>query len=83
MTPGQQRKAERAAHLAAAFLVVAYVYLPLGGLAENLIRWVALPALVASGVAMWQAARLRRALKRVRAGGPSPIGRRLTDRARA
>lgn len=65
MSPGQQRKAERVAHLVAAALVAAYVYLPLGDAPANLIRWVALPALVMSGLAMWQAARLRRAFKRL------------------
>jgi hypothetical protein len=68
MSPGRQRKLERAVHLAAGALVIASLYVPLSEAVANAIRWVVLPALVGSGMAMWQAARIRRALKR-RGGG--------------
>jgi hypothetical protein len=58
-------------HLAAGALVIAYLCVPFGEVVANAIRWVVLPALVGSGMAMWQAARIRRALKR-RRGGPVP-----------
>jgi hypothetical protein len=67
MSPGKQRKLERAVHLAAGALVIAYLYVPFGEVVANAIRWVVLPPLVGSGMAMWQAARIRRALKRRRA----------------
>lgn len=60
MTPGQQRKAQRAVHLAAGLLVVGYVYAPLGSQIQHVVRLVILPVLVLTGVAMWQAARFRR-----------------------
>jgi hypothetical protein len=58
----QLRTWQRRAHLLAGLAVVVHVYLDPGadsplGVA---VRWVLLPALVASGVAMWQAPRLRR-----------------------
>ncbi len=58
----QLRTWQRRAHLLAGLAVVAHVYLdpaagsPLGAA----VRWVLLPALVASGLAMWQAPRLCR-----------------------
>jgi predicted MFS family arabinose efflux permease len=64
MRAGQQRKLERAVHLAAGTTVAAYIYLPLGDAVADAIRWAALPVLVGSGLAMWQMARIRRALKR-------------------
>jgi hypothetical protein len=64
MTPGQQRKIQRAVHLGAALTVLVCVYLPLGDLALNVSRFLALPVLVLTGVVMWQAPRLRRLLAR-------------------
>ena len=64
MRARQQRKLERAVHLAAGAIVAAYVYLPLGDAMADAIRWAVLPVLVGSGLAMWQMARIRRALKR-------------------
>jgi hypothetical protein len=75
MSPGKQRKLERAVHLAAGALVMTYLYVPLGEAVANAIRWAVLPALVGSGMAMWQAARIRRALKRRRVGPVSTVGR--------
>ena len=75
MSPARQRNMERAAHLVAGALVIAYVYLPFGGIVANAIRWFALPVLVGSGLAMWQAARIRRMLKRRRVRSVSALGR--------
>ena len=66
LTPGKQRKLQRAAHLVAGGLLLAYVYVPLGDGLDDLVRVVVLPLLVATGVAMWQAPRIRRALGRAR-----------------
>jgi hypothetical protein len=58
----QLRTWQRRAHLLAGLAVAAHVYV--GAVAESplgaAVRWVLLPALVASGMAMWQAPRLRR-----------------------
>lgn len=66
MRAAQQRRLERAVHLAAGVVLAAYVYLPLGDALADLIRWVVLPILVFSGLAMWQMARIRRAINRRR-----------------
>lgn len=71
MRLGQQRKLERAVHLAAGVIVAAYIYLPLGDTVTGAIRWAVLPALVFSGLAMWQAARIRRAFRNRRSRVPS------------
>jgi hypothetical protein len=63
MTAAQQRKAQRAIHLIAALVLVAYLYAPLEGRLEDAVRFVILPVLVLTGIAMWQAPRIRRALK--------------------
>jgi hypothetical protein len=60
MTAGQQRKLQRLVHLVAGAALLAYVYLPLDAAVEDFVRFVAFPALVASGLAMWQAPRIRR-----------------------
>jgi len=65
MTPRQLRQAQRAVHLAMAVLVAAAVYLPLPGVLPILARAIAIPALALSGIAMWQAARLRRLRRRL------------------
>lgn len=66
MNPGQQRKLQRAVHLAAAVVVITYVYAPISAATADLVRWVALPALVVTGSTMWQAAHMRRTLRRHR-----------------
>ena len=60
MTAGQQRRVQRAVHLAAALLLVAYVYAPLEAQLQDAVRYIVLPALVVTGIAMWQAPRIRR-----------------------
>jgi len=65
MTAAQQRKVQRAAHLAAALLVVGYLYVPVEAKLQAAIRLVVLPALVATGIAMWQAPRIRRLPKTI------------------
>jgi hypothetical protein len=63
ISPGQQRKLQRIAHLAAGVLILGYVYLPVPVHLDATVRLVVVPLLVVSGVAMWQAARLRRLTK--------------------
>jgi thiosulfate reductase cytochrome b subunit len=65
MTAGQQRKAQRRVHLAAALLLIAYLYAPLETQLQDAVRFLALPALVVTGIAMWQAPRIRRLRKRL------------------
>jgi thiosulfate reductase cytochrome b subunit len=65
MTAGQQRKAQRRVHLAAALLLIAYLYAPLEAQFQDAVRFLALPALVVTGIAMWQAPRIRRLRKRL------------------
>jgi thiosulfate reductase cytochrome b subunit len=86
MRAAQQRRLERLVHLAAGAVLAAYVYLPLGNAIAGVIRWVVLPMLVLSGLAMWQMARIRRAIHRrrprvasgrVRAIGREPAGGEL------
>ncbi|MET0739938.1 MAG: hypothetical protein ABWZ26_00095 [Candidatus Nanopelagicales bacterium] len=60
VSAAQQRRAERVTHLAMGLLLVGYVYLPVSNFGRNVVRYVALPVLVASGLVMWQAARIRR-----------------------
>lgn len=66
MSPGAQRRAQRRAHLLAAALLFAYVYTPLGTDLEDLVRFGVFPTLALTGTAMWQAARIRRALRSLR-----------------
>jgi hypothetical protein len=66
MTPGAQRRAQRRAHLLAAGVLFAYVYTPLGTDLEDLVRFGVFPMLALTGIAMWQAARIRRALRSLR-----------------
>jgi len=62
MSPGEQRKAQRVAHLVAAVVLFAYLYAPVEPL-QDVVRFVVVPLLTATGIAMWQAPRIRRALK--------------------
>jgi hypothetical protein len=66
MTAARQRRLQRAMHLLAGVALFAYVYLPAGRGLEDSIRFLVFPLLTASGIAMWQAPRLRRALKAAR-----------------
>jgi urease accessory protein UreF len=65
MTAAQQRKVQRAVHLGAALLLVAYLYAPLAAQLQDAVRLMVLPVLVVTGIAMWQAPRIRRLRKRV------------------
>lgn len=53
-------------HLLAGVALLTYVYLPTGRGLEVSIRFLVFPLLTASGIAMWQAPRLRRVLKAAR-----------------
>lgn len=67
MTAAEQRKALRAVHLITGLALVAYVYLPAPAELREVVRFLILPVLVLTGVAMWQAPRLRR-LRKTRTG---------------
>lgn len=60
MTAAQQRRVQRLVHLAAALLLVGYLYAPLEAQLQAVIRLAVLPVLVVTGIAMWQASRIRR-----------------------
>lgn len=65
MTPRAMRRAERVAHLVWASVLVLYVYGLLPSWGESSVRWIVLPGIVASGLAMWFAAPIRRLGRRV------------------
>jgi thiosulfate reductase cytochrome b subunit len=69
MTAGQQRKVQRVVHLAAAVVLLAYVYAPVEAQLQDAVRFMVFPLLTLPGIAMWQAPRIRRTLKAVRGGG--------------
>lgn len=81
MTAAEQRKALRAVHLITGLALVAYA--PAPAELRDVIRFLILPVLVLTGVAMWQAPRLRR-LRKTRTGRqprtrshrrpPQPVG---------
>lgn len=62
MTAAQQRKVQRAIHLATG-VAIAYVYAPGVAHIRTPIRFAILPLLVLTGLAMWQAPRIRRLRK--------------------
>jgi hypothetical protein len=66
LTPGRMRKAERTVHLLAALVLLTYVYTPLGEPLEDIVRFAVFPVLAMSGMAMWHAARVRRAFRGLR-----------------
>jgi hypothetical protein len=68
MTAGKLRKAQRGTHLLAAVVLLAYVYTPLGEQLEDVVRFAVFPALALTGIAMWQAPRIRRGLRSERVG---------------
>jgi hypothetical protein len=85
MTPGALRRSQRGVHLLAGAVLFAYVYVPLGAELRDAVRFAAFPALALTGIAMWQAARIRRAVRMVRHRGlkePNPKGRRRHATAR-
>ena len=65
-TAGQQRKLQRTLHLVAAALLLGCVYAPAPSPVQDLVRFVVFPLLVVTGVAMWQAPRVRRFLRTAR-----------------
>jgi hypothetical protein len=71
MTAGPQRKAQRIVHLAAALVLLAYVYAPLEAQLQDAVRFFIFALLVMTGIAMWQAPPMRRALKPRMAGARS------------
>lgn len=60
------RDRQRLAHLVGGLLLVAYVYVPAGPVLEAAVRWFVLPVLVGSGVVMWQWAKIRRWMRKVK-----------------
>lgn len=66
MSAGALRRAQRRAHLLAGTVLLAYVYAPFGTELEAVVRFVVFPILALTGIAMWQAARIRHALKSMR-----------------
>ena len=61
MTAPQQHKVQRGVPLAAALVPAGYLYAPIGAHPQDVVGFVALPVLVVvTGIAMWQAARIRR-----------------------
>jgi hypothetical protein len=70
MTASRQRKLERAIHLLTGAMLLAYLYLPAGRELAEVVRFLVFPVLALSGVTMWQAPRLRPALKAARRRGP-------------
>jgi thiosulfate reductase cytochrome b subunit len=67
VTAGSRRKVQRFVHLAAAVVLFAYVYLPMGAALRGVVRYGVFPLLALTGIGMWKAAWIRRALRR-RAG---------------
>lgn len=65
-TRRQVRDLQRAAHLVAALVLVAHVYASpvLGAGFTVVVQWLVVPALVVSGVALWQWHRLRASLRK-------------------
>lgn len=67
-SPRRVRQRQRVAHLLAGAVLLAYVYAApaLGPGFTAAVRWVVVPVLVISGVALWQWHRVRAALRRRR-----------------
>jgi hypothetical protein len=64
LTGKQLRDAERALHIAAGVILLAIVFTPLGdAVIGQALRFVVAPMLVASGVLMWQHARVTRLMR--------------------
>jgi hypothetical protein len=78
MTPRTVRKAERAAHLFWALILILSAYGVLPSWGDWAVRWVVVPAMAASGFAMWFAAPLRKLLR-----GPRLVVGRHTSRRSA
>lgn len=66
VSPAKLRKAQRLAHLLAAAGLLGYVYAPLETELRDVVRFAVFPALALTGIAMWQAPRIRRISRRSR-----------------
>lgn len=66
MSPAAKRRAQRRVHLLAGAVLAAYLYAPLGTELADIVRFVVLPVLVVTGIAMWQGARIRHAQRSLR-----------------
>ena len=77
MTPRTVRKAERAVHLIWGLVIALYVYGVLPPWGEPVVRWVVVPGIAGSGLAMWFAAPLRRFAKRIVGAGAQTRRSRL------
>lgn len=68
--PKQVRTLQRGLHLLTGVVIVVYIYAApaLGSALAAGVRWLVLPVLVLSGVAMWQWPRLRRLARQRRLG---------------
>jgi hypothetical protein len=76
MTARTVRKFERLVHLIWGGLILLFVYGFLPGWGETVVRWIVVPGIVGSGLAMWFAAPLRRAARRVIGAGHGREGPR-------
>jgi hypothetical protein len=79
MTPRAMRKAERVVHLFWGFVLVLYVYGLLPSWGEPAVRWVVIPGIAASGLAMWFAAPLRRLAKKLHVTARSAFGAKIRE----
>jgi hypothetical protein len=61
------RKAERAVHLFWALVLGMYVYELLPSWGDQVTRWLVVPGIAASGLAMWFAAPVRKFVRKIRA----------------
>jgi hypothetical protein len=77
MTPRAMRKAERVVHLFWGLVLVLYVYGLLPSWGEPAVRWVVIPGIAASGLAMWFAAPLRKLAKKGRVLARSVFGAKV------
>ena len=75
MTAGRQRKLQRNVHLLAGVLLLSYVYAPAPSRMQELARFLVFPLLVATGIAMWQAPRIRRLRKSAESRLPTRLRR--------
>jgi hypothetical protein len=73
MTAAKQRKAQRLVHLAAGLVVIASTYAPVAGQLDDALRFLVLPLLVVTGIAMWQAPRIRRVAKTISRAPKRPV----------
>jgi hypothetical protein len=73
LSPARLRRAQRRAHLLAAALLLAYVYAPLETELRNVVRFAVIPTLAVTGIAMWQAPRIRRVSRRLRSSAAGAL----------